>query len=204
MKMRKTDMKLNNRAFSLVELIVVIAIMSVLVGFVSVGTGILSGKAARETRDKLLSSLENVKTQTLGKNAIDASISYDASKKQYILTYSYLKTTVLIDGSKDTSTVTESKTVGTDKCEIYFADNTFSDVITSADDCINYYGSSDIGKIDETTSVSFSFDRSSGALKPYISVGGVDYYIEHIYVVQGAHDPYGIRLYPETGKMTEE
>ena len=199
MKMRKTDMKLNNRAFSLVELIVVIAIMSVLVGFVSVGAGILSGKAARETRDKLLSSLENVKTQSLGKNAIDASLSYDASKKQYILTYTYLKTTVL-----GNPTVTESKTVGTDKCEIYFADNTFSDVITSADDCINYYGSNDIGKIDETTSVSFSFDRSSGALKPYISVSGVDYYIEHIYVVQGSHDPYGIRLYPETGKMTEE
>jgi prepilin-type N-terminal cleavage/methylation domain-containing protein len=100
----------NNKGVSLVELIVVISIMAVLTGMVSVGAGILVGRAAKETRDMLLTSLENVRAQTMGKDAISVELSYTDNK--YVLTYTYNKTTA----AKGTETVTESKVIGTEKC----------------------------------------------------------------------------------------
>jgi prepilin-type N-terminal cleavage/methylation domain-containing protein len=190
----------NNRGFSLVELIIVIAIMTVMTGMVSVGTGLLSGRAARETRDKLLSSLESVRAQTMGKDEIQAELTYDASSGQYILKYTYNKTTV-VSGTKTTTPIEESKVIGTDKCTIYYADSSFSDTVDTAADCESKLGSN---KVAEGSSLKFSFDRSSGALKAETDASGAEYYIGHIYVVQGSHDPYSIRIYPETGKMMEE
>jgi prepilin-type N-terminal cleavage/methylation domain-containing protein len=185
----------NNKGVSLVELIVVISIMAILTGMVSVGAGILVGRAAKETRDMLLTSLENVRAQTMGKDAISVELSYTDNK--YMLTYTYNKTTA----AHGTETVTESKVIGTDKCTIYYADSSFSDTIATASDCENLLGGS---KVTAGNPLRFSFDRSSGALKASTDASGATFYIAHIYVVQGDHDPYGIRLYPETGKMTEE
>jgi prepilin-type N-terminal cleavage/methylation domain-containing protein len=185
----------NNKGVSLVELIVVISIMAIMTGIVSVGAGVLNGRAAKETRDKLLSSLENVRAQTMGKDAISVTLSY--TDDQYLLTYTYDKTTA----AGGTETVTESKVIGTDKCTIYYADSNFSDTIATASDCVSRLGGN---KVTAGNPLQFSFDRSSGALKESTDASGANFYIAHIYVVQGDHDPYGIRLYPETGKMTEE
>jgi prepilin-type N-terminal cleavage/methylation domain-containing protein len=184
----KTDGKQNNRGFSLVELVVVISIMAVFVGFVSVSAGVISGRQAREARDKLLSSLETVQAKTMGKYESVAELSYDDASRQYVLTCTFNKGT--------DSESTEVKVIGSNKCIIYYAVDALEGDVGTAEECA---GNEHLKKIAAGSSVSFSFERSDGSLKE-----GADGYITHIYVVQGNHDPYGIRLYPETGKMIEE
>jgi hypothetical protein len=116
------------------------------------------------------------------------------------LKYTYNKTTGN-NGAKTITPVEESRVIGTDKCTIYYADSTFSDTVDTAADCESKLSGS---KVAEGCSLKFSFDRSSGALKAETDASGAEYFIAHIYVVQGTHDPYSIRIYPETGKMTEE
>jgi prepilin-type N-terminal cleavage/methylation domain-containing protein len=129
MKVTKTDQKLNNKGFSLVELIVVISIMAVMVGFVSIGTGILSGKRAKEARDKLLSSLENVRTQTMGKDSIDATLSYDSASGQYILTYVINKDkNAAAEEDEDSGT----KVICGSSCIIYYAYGDLSGDVSTA------------------------------------------------------------------------
>lgn len=158
--------KKKNGGFSIVELIVVIAIMGVLTGLVSVSAAALSGRQAKQCRDELISSLDSVRTATLGKRTVTAKIDQTASG--YTLT-------VYTDGAK-----TKEMAVCGKKVSLFYS--------MTAD------GSSR----KEVTSLTLEFDRASGALK-YSGESAVC----HIYAVENGKE-YGIRIYPETGKMTEE
>ncbi|MCQ2526112.1 MAG: prepilin-type N-terminal cleavage/methylation domain-containing protein [Lachnospiraceae bacterium] len=71
--MNKTLIKknqLNNKGFSLIELIVVIAIMMVLVGVASFGIGMLSGKNAQKACAKMMTNLERTRTISMGKSNV--------------------------------------------------------------------------------------------------------------------------------------
>jgi prepilin-type N-terminal cleavage/methylation domain-containing protein len=207
MRNTKTDTKQNNRGFSLVELIVVISIMSILVGLVSVGAGTLSGKKAKVARDKLISSLDNVRTQTMGKESIDATLYYDSASSQYVLQYTYTNTTKKSGESSNSSDVTVNKAIGSSQCIIYYAVTGNSTGISTAQDCEDNLSAN---KVTGDQALEFSFNRSSGELTAYTVVTGDDgsstrtqVDLDYIYVVQGSHDPYGIRFYRVTGKMTE-
>lgn len=63
MKKLNTD----NRGFSLVELIIVIAIISVMTGVVGYGLSLSSGKPAEECAKKLASAISHGRTATMGK-----------------------------------------------------------------------------------------------------------------------------------------
>lgn len=63
MKKLNTD----NRGFSIVELIVVIAIMSALTGVVGFGFSLSNGKPAEECAKKLVSAISHGRTATMGK-----------------------------------------------------------------------------------------------------------------------------------------
>lgn len=57
----------NNSGISLVEIIVVVAIMSVLIGVTSLGFGMVSTKSATECAEKMDISLNRCRTSTMGK-----------------------------------------------------------------------------------------------------------------------------------------
>ncbi len=57
----------DNRAISLMEVIVVVAIMSVLIGVTSLGFGMVSTKSANECAEKMDICLNRVRIQTMGK-----------------------------------------------------------------------------------------------------------------------------------------
>jgi prepilin-type N-terminal cleavage/methylation domain-containing protein len=173
--------KKDNRGFSLVELIVVIAIMAVLVGVASVSVGLLSGKQAKQTRDELKSKLESVRIQTMGKRTVTAVLAANASGSYELVVTSTL------DASAEPEITTY--TLGGSSCAIYYSCDKDCVYAADGDDLTALTGGG----------LTMEFDRSSGAMK---ALNGSSY-LYHLYVVQN-NKVYGIRFYPETGKMEEE
>ena len=75
-------MKDDNRGFSLVELIVVVAILAILLGVMAANIGRISGYRAKECRTKVVSSLENGRLVTLSKSR---GGSYIGNTKTYLV-----------------------------------------------------------------------------------------------------------------------
>ncbi len=67
-------MKKNNQGFSLVELVIVVAIIIIIGGFALTGLAILSGKPVDECAKKIQVALEGNRNTTMGK--LSASISF--------------------------------------------------------------------------------------------------------------------------------
>jgi prepilin-type N-terminal cleavage/methylation domain-containing protein len=167
------DRKLNNRGFSLIELIVVMAIMVVLAGSLLTISGILNGRQAKQCRDELFSKLDGVRTTTMGKRTATAKVQ--KKTKGYALVV-----TTTVDGSP-----AEDKTynLASSEVKLYYS--------------VNSDGSD---RQEITSDLTIEFDRASGALK---ALSGGTTYVRHIYAEQNGK-VYGIKLYPETGKIQKE
>jgi prepilin-type N-terminal cleavage/methylation domain-containing protein len=175
--------KKENRGYTLVELIVVIAIMTIFVGATSISVGILSGKQAKQTRDELEAKLEAIRIQTMGKRTVTAELSCDASGGYA------LSVTSTLDGSEEET----SYALGGSSCRVYYS---------CKKDSVYAEGGADLIPVTDE-GLTLEFDRSSGAMKKIILADGSSSWIYHLFVVQGKK-VYGIRFYPETGQMEEE
>lgn len=173
--------KLNNRGFSLIELIVVIAILVVLAGAAVSLVGLLNGRQAKQGREKLFTRLDGVRTTTMGKRTATATL--EKRDSNYILVV-----TSTVNGSD--SRTNEYIIADSEKVTLYYSKNKDG---SEKGDWV------EIGSGSPPVSVTIEFDRASGALKAQ----GDGTYIYHIYAVQGSKE-YGIRLYPETGKIQKE
>ena len=80
----KTGRKNNNSGFSLVELIIVIAIMAG-VGVMATSITSLTGRKVRKCADEIVTTLERTRVLTLGKeqNQVECVISYNDTTKEY-------------------------------------------------------------------------------------------------------------------------
>ncbi len=177
---------IGNKGFSLVELIVVIAIMAAFVGITSLSYQALTGKQAKQCRDELVSKLESVRALTMGTENVVANLKKDSTTDSYVMTV-----TSTVNGSS-TDTVIHFPS---SKCEMYYS-LVEDDVFGSEDNSFVLLDGAG------TTGIDLEFDRASGALKKQV-VGSLETCVYHIYVKQG-NKAYGLRIYQETGKIVLE
>ncbi|MCR5799406.1 MAG: prepilin-type N-terminal cleavage/methylation domain-containing protein [Lachnospiraceae bacterium] len=104
--MNECGLKNNNKGFSLIELIVVVAIMSLMIGIISLSMSLLFGAEAKSGIQKLSAQLDEVKTGSMSRYTEDLTFiyvadpaSYDWAEKEGYYVVKQLKTM-----KKDTST----------------------------------------------------------------------------------------------------
>lgn len=68
--------RINDKGLSLVELIVVVAIMTILTGAAGFGISLISGKPAQAAANKWTAKLERIRTVGMGKNEATVGLEY--------------------------------------------------------------------------------------------------------------------------------
>jgi prepilin-type N-terminal cleavage/methylation domain-containing protein len=145
--------KKNNRGLSLVEIIVVVAILSVIIGTVSIGFGLVSTKSATECAKNIQISLERCRINTMGKKQGCIAI-YKKTDGIYIVeAYDYGATTPTLDSIDKTN----EKRIGKKDVNVYMGAGPYDPTTT--------YSAMDTGYIIE-------FNRSDGSVK---SISGTSY-----------------------------
>ena len=189
--MKKTayDKKNNNKngGFSLVELIVVIAIMAVLTGIASMSLASVMGVSVKQCARDIQSAANQTRVSTLGKDEVIMTITKGNKAKS---SEGYYCTIVTKDGLGKT-TENEEK-IGKSNLDITYV---LSDSKGNK--------TSDI-TLDDTHSLTIKFNRGTGAMAPCMksdgSSGG-DYYCMQIKVKKNSTEKI-ISFYPETGKVS--
>ena len=144
--------KQDNRGMSLVEIIIVVAIMSIFIGTVGYGLSMISGKPAEECGQKLLSALQHTRTITMGKKDTTITIFMDAEERIAVKEVAVK----LLENDGNTTTEERESVVGAKGVAVIC---TMSDGST-----VNITG---------TNMVELKFDRGSGALRS-TRVNGID------------------------------
>lgn len=140
--MNDTELKnqIGNKGMSLVELIVVVAILAIFTGGITYSMNWASGKAAEECAQKLAYSLQQARTMAMGKNNVIVTVKKNSEGD--VVTEVMITTNT--DSGIDIDTITSK--VGKKNVTVKFSD-----------------GSSE-SELSES-GVKFEFDRASGALK---------------------------------------
>ena len=70
----KEETILNNKGYSLLEAIVIIAILGVLTGFMATSSGLFDGRRVKACADSVSSLLDKVRLANLGKDEVTLTI----------------------------------------------------------------------------------------------------------------------------------
>lgn len=165
-----------NKGYSLVELIVIIAIMAVLTGVVSIGMSNIFHSKVTNCSESIESILNKVKTKTMGKDSVTLRI-YQGNEGQYFA---------------------EITTAGEANSEIKQIGKTGIDVMFTEDSSVTNMSGSGVAKVDKDTNteINIEFDRGSGAVKT--DAGGNC--VRRIWVTHNGYTK-TIVIYQETGKI---
>ena len=81
----RTGRNNKNGGFSLVEMIIVIAIMAIVVGIMGLSVGMLTGRKTTKCADEIISTIERTRVLTLGKeqNAVECLLTYNGTTGEY-------------------------------------------------------------------------------------------------------------------------
>lgn len=139
-----SNKKNNNRGFSLVELIVVVAIGAILIGASILSIASISGTAAKQCARNIESILNKTRVTTMGKDSAAIELYKDGADGAY-----YYKVTVT-NGKGETTA--ETKKIGRSNLEIRYSTNASTTFV-------------DASKLDVSNPIKIEFDRSSGAEK---------------------------------------
>ena len=78
----KEETILNNKGYSLLEAIVIIAILGVLTGFMATSSGLFDGRRVKACADSVSSLLDKVRLANLGKDEVKSQDSHQGSVKK--------------------------------------------------------------------------------------------------------------------------
>lgn len=188
--MRTVDgRKLNNKGFTLVELIVVMAIMVVLVGGALIGIGIISSGNAKKATKTLEASLNNLRINTM-------SMQGDWKLKVYMDGSQYkadIIKTITNEDKTTSSTVVSSEKLGS-RISIKFIDG--AETVVDKDESIYVTFKEGSGKVGDVTAGN---DSGSTSIKGSESLLG-------LFKLQSdsGTTQYGLKLWYETGRITAE
>lgn len=185
------DGREDNRGFSLVELVIVIAIMAIMSAFIFIGSALLAGQYARECASDISTALSKEKNYALTRSAtIDCymELVYDTDG-YYVRYYQPRNAIVKGDTPSDDWVLADEEKVGKSNVNVL----------------CSFDGSSDVS-VGTGQSVKFVYDRISGAFKETVvsdgvspGVGGVSSTPCTRITVSGGRTYY-IDIYYDTGK----
>lgn len=175
-----------NKGFSLVELIVVIAIMAVMTGLVSMGIGAISGLEAKECAMDLDGYLKQAKTSALSKEGQKLTIQKDSTDQNYYVLFAVQKWGKdALGNAVSTEEVTSKELIASDSVTIT-CHITNGSVYTIGTDA---------------QSVAISFNRSSGAYEDvFVDAAKITGENCDLITITKAGKTYEIEMIPETGK----
>ena len=179
-----------NRGFSLVEVLIVVAIMGIMIGFVFIGLPLLTGQHAKKCANNMSAALGKEKNYALARSGTaDCYMELLLDADGYHVKYYIPKNAVVTGAGPSDWVLAEDEVIGSQQVEVT---------------CELEGGTS----LDITTgqSLKLVYDRASGACKPSFKgdgsgVGLIDSYVDHstrITIDRGKK--YEITLLPDTGK----
>lgn len=182
----------DNKGFTLVELVIVIAISAVLLGAIFYSYTLLVGQYARECANNLSTSLEKEKNYALTKSAsVDCYMEVVRTSGGYVAKYYVPKNAIATGSSTSDWELAEELKLGIKRVDII---------------CSISGGTSSELKVDDTHSIKFIYNRTSGAMKGIVPSDGstvglptsITEKCSEINIIDGRK--YKIQIYTETGK----
>lgn len=172
----KEETILNNKGYSLLEAIVIIAILGVLTGFMATSSGLFDGRRVKACADSVSSLLDKVRLANLGKDEVTLTIYKDTDQaiKAKIVTK--------IMSRNDSITKTFIEDVSNDNVEMSYS----TDISGSAENPAGAAG------------MVFNFNRNTGAIRDTSPNG-----IQCIILRKGNAEK-KIKIYAATGKIIVE
>lgn len=173
-------MKKNNDGFTIIELIVVIAMLVIFIGAVSVNVGRITGYDAKEGYKKISSAITENKIETLGKAKMTGDIYLeiyrdDSDRNLYVQTIHNGRS------SRDVVKKTKLNKRGRASVSYELSDGT------------------KVENVGNSNPLVICFNRASGAIVD-INDGYKVSDLKYIYITAGSYE-YTIELVPETGKV---
>lgn len=195
--------KMNNKGFSLVELVIIIAIMAILIGVMAANISRISGYRAKECRTKVISSLDNGRLMTLSKSR---GGSYVGNTETYLVFFKYNANgcnycmTVIQDEITDVKKISKGNVTLKYATTQDATDGTAVPTLGDASGPKEISIDSDAAVLDTLKSGGFkvAFSRQNGSFLPLDE--GKTQYVYHMFSLAGIYN-YEITLHPKTGKV---
>ena len=176
-KIVKEETILNNKGYSLLEAIVIIAILGVLTGFIATSSGLFDGRRVKACADSVSSLLDKVRLANLGKDEVTLTIYKDTDQA--------IKAKIVTKIVSRNDSITEKtfiEDVSDDNVEMSYS----TDISGSAENPAGAAG------------MVFNFNRNTGAIKDTSPNG-----IQCIILRKGNAEK-KIKIYAATGKIIVE
>lgn len=172
-------MKKKNEGFTLIELVVIIAMMSIFIGIFAYNIGNITGYNAKECYKKLSSAITQAKVNTLGK-AKETGDMYLQIYRNRSDDRVYIQT---VTNGKSTTPVIVGKTKITKRSGVKVG--------------YQLKGSSDVTDATDGAELNICFNRATGAI---VNTNGTPSTLQYIVITAGSYK-YTIELIPSTGKI---
>lgn len=176
-KIVKEETILNNKGYSLLEAIVIIAILGVLTGFMATSSGLFDGRRVKACADSVSSLLDKVRLANMGKDEVTLTIYKDTDQA--------IKAKIVTKIVSRNDSITEKtfiEDVSNDNVEMSYS----TDISGSAENPAGAAG------------MVFNFNRNTGAIKDTSPNG-----IQCIILRKGNAEK-KIKIYAATGKIIVE